>query len=213
MLVNGQHTASQDESSILHPSSRALSRFWESIRAENSAAKHSDLDLKLIRPLVPNLYVAEYNVRNRQYHWRLAGTGICDIYRRELTGTNFLAGWDSFETGVISRFLSGVTRNLQPCLLKFRMRTDLDQLIGAELIGLPLLASDHRTVHVFGGLFAFRDIWSLSYGSVSGMELSGARSIWTEHLPGDQLLSQTTETPGNQPFRPFQIITGGRTLK
>lgn len=213
MLVNEQQAASHDESAILHPSSRALFRFWEAMRAERAAPRRAELDLKQIRPLVPNLLIADSGVSGMAYRWRLAGTGICELYRRELTGQNMMSGWDGFEIGVMSRFLDGVVRNHQPCLLRFRFRTNLDQIIGAELIGLPILASDGRTIHVFGGVFPFREIASLAYDRIESMELSGARSIWTEHLPGDHLLSQaahSAETHVSRPFRAFQVIDGGR---
>lgn len=209
MLVNEQDLPAPDATSILHPSSRTLFRFWETTRGANAAPRRVDLDLKQIHGLVPNLLVAERDERSLTYRWRLAGTGICELYQRELTGTGLLDGWDAFETGVISRYLDGVVRNLQPCLLRFRLRTDLDQEIGAEMISLPLLASDGRTIHILGGLFPFREIWSLAHGRIAGMQLSAARSIWTEHLPGDHLLPQGAETADNRPFRPFQVITGG----
>ena len=210
MLVNEQQAASQGDSTILHPSSRSLFRFWEASRAEQAAPRRTDLDLQQVRLLVPDMLIAERDGKTGSYRLRLAGTGVCELYRREMTGCNFLSGWDSFEAGIIARFLGGVVRNHQPCVLRFRLTTDLGQLIGAEMIGLPLLAADLRTIHVLGGLFAFRDIQNLGHGAIAGAELSGARSIWTEHLPGDQLLAQANESPGHRPFRLYQVISGGR---
>lgn len=210
MLVTEQTTASQDESRILHPSSRTLFRFWEAMRAEKPALRRSDLDLSQIRALVPDLLIAAVDEASQTYRWRLAGTGICELYRSEMTGRNFLDGWDAFEADVIARFLAGVIHNQQPCLLRFRMHTDMNQIIGTELIGLPLLASDSRSIHIFGGLFPFREIWTLGYGKIKSIELSGARSIWTEHLPGDQLLAQTARGPAERRFRNFEVIPGNR---
>lgn len=210
MLVNEQLAASQADSSILHPSSRSLFRFWEASRAEKAAPTRENLDLRTIRNLIPYLLIAEFHERTGTYRLRLAGTGVCELYRREMTGSDFLMGWDSFEASVMSRFLGAVVRNHQPCLLRFRLTTDLGEVIGAEMVGLPLLAGDGRSIHVFGGIFPFREIQSLAYASIVRAELSGARSIWTEHLPGDQLLSQIQAAGGSLPFRPFQVIAGGR---
>ncbi|MCB1377547.1 MAG: PAS domain-containing protein [Alphaproteobacteria bacterium] len=210
MLVNEPTPASQDDSAILHPSSRTIFRFWEQMRAERSAPRRTELDLTRIRTLVPDLLIAEREPRSGTFRWRLAGTNICELYRHEVTGGNMLAGWDSFETDIVSRFLNAVIQNQQPCLIRFRLRTDLDQVIGAEFIGLPLLAADNQTVHIFGGVFPFRDITSLGYGRIVAMELAGARSIWTEHLPGDQLLSQTATNAVHRPYRSFEVIPGGR---
>jgi hypothetical protein len=209
MLVNEQRDTSQAESEILHPGSRALFRFWETMRGESSAPSRDKLELTQIRDLVPNLLIIGRNPVGQSFRWRLAGTDICSLYRRELTGTEVLTGWDRFETEVVGRFLAGVDQCLQPCLLRFRMRTDLGQLIGVEMIGMPLQASNGQTIHIFGGMFAFRETATLTYRAITAMELSGARSIWTEHLPGDQLVRQL-EKSGPGPFMPFQVIKGGR---
>ena len=212
MLVNEQRDTSQAESEILHPGSRALFRFWESMRGESSAPAKSNLDLTRIRDLIPNLLIIDRNPVGRSFRWRLAGTQICSLYARELTGTPVLTGWDSFETGVVARFLASVDERLQPCLLRFRMRTDLSQLIGVEMIGLPLQAIDGKAIHIFGGMFPFRETATLAHNAITAMELSGARSIWTEHLPGDQLVRQLEKSPPG-PFQPFQVIKGGRGRK
>ncbi len=205
MLVNEESEASQAQSQILHPGSRALFSFWEVMRAEAAAPRRSALDLRQIRELVPNLVLIEFLPATGGFRWRLAGTAVCNLYRHELTGTDALLGWDSFETDVVKRFFGSVVHRLQPCLLRFRMFTDLNQLIGAELIGLPLQAND-GSIHIFGGVFPFRETQTLGHRAISAIELSGARSIWTEHLPGDRLVSQQDQ----RPLRPFQLIRGGR---
>lgn len=206
MLVNEDAIQVHEDSPILHPSSRALFRFWEQMRAERSSPRRDELDLSRIKPLVPNLLIAAYEPKTASYRWRLAGTGICDIYRREVTGLDVLGGWDSFETNVATRFFSGVIHKLQPCLVRMRMMTDMSQVIGAEFIGMPLTAVDGRGIHIFGGLFPFRDVLSLGYSSITAIELSGARSIWTEHLPG----SQMTGIGVSAAYRGLRVIPGGR---
>lgn len=210
MLVNEDTPALDDGSPILHPSSRALFRFWEQMRAENSAPRRDELDLTRVKRLVPHLLIAAYDRANGTYRYRLAGTGVCEIFRREVTGQDMLADWDSFETNVAIRFLSGVVHNQQPCLIRFRMLTDLGQTIGAELVGLPILAMD-GAIHVFGGLFPFRDVNTLGYSRITNIELSGARSIWTEHLPGDALAAQSGDIGLSAPYRGLRVIAGGRT--
>lgn len=210
MLVNESHSATHDESAILHPSSRALFRFWEQMRAEHAAPRRDQLDLTRIKPLVPNLMIAAYDHAAGTYRWRLAGSGICEIYRQELTGLNLLWGWDSFETNVVMRFLAGVVHHQQPCLIRYRLMTDLGQTIGAELIGLPILASDGHTVHVFGGVFPFREIASLGYSGISMIELSGARSIWTEKLPASAAATPDSDIGVSTSYLGLRVIPGGR---
>ncbi len=207
MLVSDEMFESQDETHILHPSSRALFRYWESTRAERSAPSRADLDLGKIRNLVPNLFIVEYATTARMFRWRLAGTAICELYRRELTGTNMLTGWDGFETDIISRFLNTTMTGRQPSVLRFRLQTDRGQLIGTELMAFPLLAADGVTTHVFGGLFAFRETFTLGYSAITHFQLSSARSVWTENLPATAPQSKDAATT----LRNFQVISGGRT--
>lgn len=208
MLVNEDSATSQGESEILHPSSRALFRFWEAARAEAAAPDRRQLDLTPIRHLVPDLAIIERRPGTDRFRWRLAGTRVCDLYRHELTGTDVVAGWDRFESHAVGRFLVSVTGQLQPCLIRYRLITDLDQVIGVEMVGLPLRAIDGRTIHILAGFFPFREVAGLGYGRIASQELSGARSIWTEHLPGDALVRQLAEE--RRPFRAFQVIPGGR---
>jgi hypothetical protein len=206
MLVNDETMASQDETAILHPSSRMLFRFWETMRGDRAAPNRSSLDLRQIRPIVSSLFIGEFATRSGMYRWRLAGTGICELYRRELTGTDLLAGWDSFEAETIGRFLSVTIKSSQPSVMRFRLQTDRDQVIGTEMAVFPMLAADGN-VHLFGGLFPFRETSSLDYSALVGFELASARQIWTENIH--------VETMANGDMRParrnFQVISGGRS--
>lgn len=206
MLVSDDYNPSQAESQILHPSSRTLFRFWEKMRGGNASPRRDELDLREIRHLVPHIFIAEFAPRTQTFKWRLAGTGVCEIYRQELTGTSMLRGWDAFETDVISRFLSSTVNELQPCLLRFRFHTDRNQILGAELAGFPMTAADGTSIHILGGLFPFREAWTLGYSALTHFELAGARSIWTEHLPSDVKLP----APSAAAPKRFHVIPGGR---
>jgi hypothetical protein len=205
MLVNDDYATAQDETHILHPSSRKLFRFWETMRAEKAAPGRDELDLKKIRELVPNLFIAEYAPRSGLYRWRLAGTAICELFRRELTGNNMLADWDSFEADTISRFLASTIASRQPCILRFRLQTDRAQIIGAELAGFPMISADAKSTQIFGGLFTFREITTLDYTTLTRFEISAARSIWTENLPAAAQPPQA-DAPA---LRNFHLISGG----
>ncbi len=203
MVVTGEIETSQAESQILHPSSRALFRWWETMRAESAAPHRALLDLKQVGELVPNLFIIERDRPRHGYRWRLAGTRICELYRRELTGSDVFSGWDNFERETVRRLLDGVAGRLQPAIMRLRLHTSLSQTIGAEWIALPLQPQNRTGIQVFGGLFPFRDISGLSYDAINLQEMASARVIWSEPLPGDSLMS------GTSGFRPFQVIPGG----
>ncbi|CAN5365420.1 hypothetical protein BH10PSE7_BH10PSE7_27100 [soil metagenome] len=199
-----QTAASED---ILHPGSRALFRHWEAIRGENSAPRHAQLDLGRIRDLVPSLFLAEHSFRHG-YIWRLAGTQVCDLWRRELTGTPIATGWDRFERDTLERLFDGVVRRHQPFILRFRLTSSLGHLIAAEMIGLPMLARHVKMTHVLGAILPFRGLSLLGYDAISRLEIQSARVIWTEPVPGGA--PHVAACSEKETYSPFEIIHGGR---
>ena len=208
MLVNDSKEASQAYAHIRHPGTRALFSFWEKIRGEKAAPNRDDLNFRQISPLVPNLLMLERDHLNQTFKWRLAGSEISQLYRQKLTNTDALAGWRGFERDSLKQLFTTVVTGLQPCLVRFHLTTDTGQVIGAELIGLPIHARNGLRFHILGGIFPLRDISNLGYSAITFMELAAARSIWTEPLPGDKLvtcLNNPDARPGG-----FRLIRGGR---
>jgi hypothetical protein len=208
MVVNDVKDLSQVDSQILHPGTRSLYRYWETIRAENSAPQRQALDLKALKALIPNLVMIERDHLRKSYKWRLAGMAASSLYREPLTGTDALARWDTFERSTVQTLYSNVITGLQPCLLRFRLTTDTGETIGAEQIGLPLLAKNDAQIHIFGGIFPFEDMRDKRHAAITRIELFGARMIWTEHLPGDELVARLKRNHG-KPSR-LSVIRGGK---
>lgn len=198
-------TATPEE--ILHPGSRALFRYWEAVRGEMSAPPRDWLDLQKIRSLVPFLFMIE-RTPTHGFAWRLAGTKVCDLWGMELTGMPALAQGDPFERETVSRLLDGVVDEHQPFVLRFRLTSTLGMMVAAELVGLPLRARNNAATYVFGVVMPFREANWRRHDSVTTFELSAARSIWTEPVPGARDITPERSPRANLPHA-FQIINGG----
>jgi hypothetical protein len=193
---------------ILHPGSRALFRYWEALRGEMSAPPRDWLDLRKIRSLVPFLFMIERKP-GRGYAWRLAGTKVCRLWGMELTGKPALVQGDRFERETVSRLLDGVVDTHQPFVLRFRLNSLSGLNIAAELVGLPLRARHGEATYVFGVVMPFREIRWPRHDLVSTFELSAARTIWTEPVPGAAKRPLPKALSANSQHA-FQIINGGR---
>jgi hypothetical protein len=205
MIVKDINDSSQADSQILHPGTRSLYRYWETIRAENAAPDRSALDLKQIKALIPNLFVIERDNLRNSFKWRLAGMCVCALYRQQLTAMDALGRWDSFERATVQTLYGNVVTGLQPCLLRFRLTTNEGKTLGAEQVCLPLLSKNHAQIHIFGGIFPFQELAELRHETITGVELSGARTIWTEHLPGDKLVAKLRRSSAG-----LTVISGGK---
>ena len=139
------------------------------------------------------------------WEYRLAGTRLCSLYHQELTGKDALAGWDNFERDVVSRALGITHARLQPSLVRMRLITQTNQIIAAEMIGLPIVGSDGGQVQIIGGVFPFLDPKDDGHGILARRELVSARMIWTEHEQGNALL----DAAGRLAQPQFRVIQGG----
>jgi hypothetical protein len=187
------------ENQVLHPGSRMLFRYWESLRAERPCPPRKAFNLKPVVSIVPQLFVLDFDARRNMYRYRLAGTGLTAFFGSDQTGRDMLAGWDSFEQQMQRRVLKSAQARLQPALIRMRFASETGEATGAELIALPFSTGRLGFNQLIGGLFPFSKPLD---GAITLRELTTVRSIWTEHQPGDCGLR-----PGATALR---VITGGK---
>ena len=72
---------------IGHPALRELHGYWEARRGERAIPSRADMDpVELPRPLLPNLFLVDVEEGPRRFRYRLVGTELTGVMRRELTG-------------------------------------------------------------------------------------------------------------------------------
>jgi len=184
---------------FLHPASRALFRYWESIRGEMSAPPRDWLDLTKVRNLIAHMFMIE-RVAGKGFVWRLAGTRVCDLWGTELTGKPVLAWGDSFEQQTVRLLFDSVIDRHQPCVLRFRLGSDSGASIAAELVAVPLRARSGQATFALGVVSSFREIARPRRDQASVVELTAARSIWIEPVPETGIAGAFVES-SSQPFR------------
>ena len=138
------------------------------------------------------------------WKFRLAGTKIYSLFGKEMTNEDVLQGWDSFERGVVANCLDIIHSRLQPCLIRMRFVSEQNEVIAAEMIGLPIQGEDGQ-IQIFGGLFPFTDGRLSDAAGFLRRELISARMIWTEHDAGNTLLGAV----GRKAPVQLQVIQGG----
>ena len=70
-----------------HPELAALLKYWEGRRGERAMPSRADMDpVDLPRRLLPNLFLVDVEEAPRRYRYRLVGTELTAVMRRELKG-------------------------------------------------------------------------------------------------------------------------------
>jgi hypothetical protein len=199
------------DTQMLHPGSRQLFRYWETLRAEKAYPRREDVDFAAIKAVMPDLVVIERDHLRKSFRYRLAGSRVCSLFGMNLTVKDVFADWDHFETDVIRRHLDIALTRFQPAVIRMRLKTDREQQLAVELVVLPVQMQNSNRVQLIGGMFPFRPIVGLGHMTIAARELVSARVIWTEHqgsLPEQpELAVQDTE---DRSFpRNFKLIDGG----
>ncbi len=69
---------------VLHPGSRTLFRYWETLRAERPCPTRDEFKLTEVRNVVPNLFIADRDYAVNTFRYRLTGTGIDRLFGKTL---------------------------------------------------------------------------------------------------------------------------------
>ena len=148
------------------------------------------------------------------YHWRLAGTGICKLFAAEMTGTRFLEGWPEFESSVLSRMLDAVISTHQPSIARIKAVSEHSELVGLELLVLPVTTDRPNVTHLLVALMPFREPHWMGEVALRTFELSKVKVIWTEHADDQRgkLSAASLDPHMSQPVHKpiFRVIEGGR---
>jgi hypothetical protein len=205
MVMSNNSELSQSGLQMLHAGSRKLFRYWEALRAERPCPDRSEIDLRQIVEIMPNMVILDQDQLNRTWRYRLVGTEVCGLMDRSLTGEDALAGWDSFERDVVSKSFSIAKERKQPCLVRMRLEYAGAPKLAAEMIALPVF--DHKTqqVQLFGSFFPLLNGRQFLPAKLVRRELVSARMIWTEHETGDALVTQI----GRKALPMLRVINGG----
>jgi hypothetical protein len=202
--LNSQIASTSNED-VLHPGSRTLFRYWESLRAERACPERSEFKLADVKDVIPYLFIWAKDTARDGFRYQLSGTAVDHLSCQTMTGRDVLIGWDSFERDAMMRVFRTAHEDVQPALVRMRLFTGLNEIIGAELIALPFQRPQSREIELIGGMFPFTDLGRTVIDRISHRQLVTARTIWTEHVP------TTSSEPPAVVNTPFRVIQGGRT--
>ncbi|BCP54198.1 PAS domain-containing protein [Kaistia sp. 32K] len=134
-----------------HPSTAALYAYWNRQRGAAPAPIRRDIAPDQISGLLGDMFILQAD-EDGAFPFRLAGTRLCAIFGRELTGQDFRSLWSGEERRAMTASLQSVREGtvIVHRLTGFNGR---GQTLTAEMILLPL-SQDGLAIDRVLGLFA-----------------------------------------------------------
>jgi hypothetical protein len=168
----------------MHPTSRQLLRTWERIRAERDAPMRSEMTIRDLAAIVPWTCVLNRDVHNMSYQFRLAGSAVCDVWGRQLTGTEAFSDWSTFDRETMVRALDTVVGMKQPCVGRFLAHSYGGREIGFEFAAVPVISANGTHIHALATFAPFKRFGVTNADPLVEFQVRRIRILWSDQIPG-----------------------------
>lgn len=184
---------------------QTLYAYWNELRAGRTAPRRLEIEPSRIGSILPETFMLE-RAEPTSYHYRLAGTRLCEIFGTELRGTNMLAGWSTSDRAAISGDLTSTCEQGAVTLLTFEAGSETARRVQIEMILLPLMHANATMDRVIGAMSALTSPHWLGYERLTTKYLIDHQLIWPDGRPRS-VIDRTGRAA------PFQATPGVRTVK
>jgi hypothetical protein len=134
-----------------HAQSKALHAYWQARRLGGAAPYRADIEPQDIAALLGHVFILG-RIDPQHHVFRLAGTGLCELYQREFRDQNFLSLWRGHDASHIQAVLEASLGGVSPASVIARATTmEMNQIL-IEISFLPLRGPDglvDRTLGLF----------------------------------------------------------------
>jgi hypothetical protein len=164
-----------------HTSSQTLYHYWNELRGKRRAPHRRDIQPRAIKNFLSDIFILERE-DSLTYTFRLAGTNVCEIFGREMRGSNVLGLWSRHERESIESLLFSVVEDAAAAVLGLEATTESGETAIIEIIFLPIKAEE-TTMRILGAVsFKEKPHW-FGTAPVISLEVKSIRLLWPDHTP------------------------------
>jgi hypothetical protein len=206
-----------------HKTSKVLYAYWNGVRRDRIAPQRFEIDPSRISGILPHTFILERHDAER-FCFRLAGTRICEIFGRELRGTNFLDGWETIDRLPLLRTFSSLTRQGAAGVVHVEVAAHAEAEIDCEVLLLPLRHTRDDIDRVLGAFSPLHAPGWLGYSPITAKRVVANRLLWPDgdplpklsripdpHAADPVLATERTARIVRSEHRQFRVFDGGRS--
>lgn len=136
-----------------HKASLGLFDYWVRCRGERAAPRRGDISPAAIQAILPGVIILQRDTAGA-FSFTLAGTGVCDLFGRELRRTRLTALWYDKERVAAGDTLEHVVRDGRPAICELVATSRTGRTLSLELLLLPLEPELDGPARLLGALSA-----------------------------------------------------------
>ncbi len=186
----GAETLGAQVDRMKHDTSRILFDYWNKVRGTRRAPRRFEIEPARISRILPEAFILE-QVDGEIFHFRIAGTRLCELFGMELRGHNFLDLWEDEDRFPIKRRFAAIAEQGAAGLFEFEADGSGRDPVNFEVLIVPLIQKDSAIDRFLGAMSpASEPLW-LEMEHLERCHLLRHELIWPDGLP-----------PGARIFRP-----------
>jgi hypothetical protein len=155
---------------------RDLFAYWDALRGDRPAPDRNDIEPGAIRGCLADTFILAVEPEGG-HPFQLAGTAVCAIFDRELTGVPFAGLWAEAHLPAISNLVRNLADETVGAVAGIVGRTGEGDTVELEMILLPLTGTSSSTGRLLGGVSPVRVPYWLGARAVRGLELGDLRYL------------------------------------
>ena len=196
-----------------------LFKYWNEVRAGRLAPRRLEIEPASIATLLADTFMLE-RAQDDSFHYRLAGTRVCDTFGGELRGAGFLTDFHDNDRIALKRDLASLVERGAVIRLGILGIADARHTIDIESILLPLAHSGNSVNRILGACVpTSRPPW-LGHYKIKKQRLINHEIVWPDGRPFPVLERAVAQQPFTRNHnvvrivrsenRTFRVLQGGR---
>ena len=121
-----------------HKTSQHLYDYWNRLRGPRLAPRRFEIEPASIGDALPDTFILERHDTGA-FPYRLAGTRLCERFKKEFRGHDFLASWNAQDIGTLRSRLNAISVQGGVILLLANTETASGKSLQVEILILPLI--------------------------------------------------------------------------
>lgn len=138
-----------DGSPTRHASSQQLYAYWQGQRDGRPAPLRSAIEPVHFAKLLGDTFLLDAS-HTTAFPFRLAGTGLCANFGRELTGDDFLSIWQGADRETLATTLRTIARNASVAVVEIAGQTQRGNTVPVEMLLMPVSQDGQRHDRILG---------------------------------------------------------------
>lgn len=165
-----------------HRTTQALYTYWNGLRGDRMAPQRFEIEPSSIGDILPDTFILERRDAGT-FPFRLAGTRLCERFKTEFRGRNFLASWNAADAATLRGRLNTISVQGGVVVVLAEAETATGKSVPLEILILPLVHSQAIADRFMGAISTLdQPIW-LGFDPIMAVHILSDEIVWPDGHP------------------------------